>query len=527
MTTARSSLGRRRERRDVEPATEDAGRREHAPGVFCEQLHPAADGRADVAGKLRIRHRTRRYGHRLGIRLGRKGPTSENGRLVRGTSGVLAARAARGHVRAGSGRARRAQTSGAAGALAARAGPRRLRRPAHRPALARRAAGRRDLDPPGVRLEPAPGPGTEPHRRARRRPCSSPARPVTCSTSRPSRSTRPGSSATSRPRSRPASSAGSTTPPSSSPDALVAVAGPAARRRRVRVVGAVRVRAAQGAVPRRARDPAVDRPRARPPHVGRRRGRAARQGVPGPRAVPRAAHARAVPLGPAGRRAARVPGRARRARRGARHRAGPGTARARGADPRPGPRPRLAGAAPATAIPARDGRGHAERAPSSGARTNGCACSAGSAKCRAARGRAGVAVGRTGHRQDAALRGAERARARSAHARGVGTRLGRRRRAHVLAVGAGAAHARRGHARRRARHRDRRQRRRHRARRPRLRPVRHGRRRRTRRGVGAVPLLRSGRDAAAQPLDAPGRSSSCSTTCTGPTRARSACSSSR
>ena len=130
-------MSRRGERRDVEPATEDAGRREHAPGVFCEQLHPAADGRADVAGKLRIRHRTRRYGHQLGIRLGRKGPTSENGRLVRGTSGILAARPARGHVRAGSGRARRAQTSGAARALAARAGSRRLRRPAHRPAVAR------------------------------------------------------------------------------------------------------------------------------------------------------------------------------------------------------------------------------------------------------------------------------------------------------------------------------------------------------------------------------------------------------
>ena len=116
----------------------------------------------------------------------------------------------------------------------------------------------------------------------------------------------------------------------------------------------------------------------------------------------------------------------------------------------------------------------------------------------------GVAVRRTGHRQDAAVRGAERARAQSADAGRVGTRLGRRRRARVLAVGAGAAQARRGHARRRARHRDRRQRCRHRASRPRLRPFRHGRRRRARRGVGPVPLLRGGRDAPAQPLDPPG-----------------------
>ena len=54
------------------------------------------------------------------------------------------------------------------------------------------------------------------------------------------------------------------------------------------------------------------------------------------RAAARAAHARALPLGPPGRRARRLPRRARDARRGARHRPRPGAARARGRDPPPG-----------------------------------------------------------------------------------------------------------------------------------------------------------------------------------------------
>ena len=71
---------------------------------------------------------------------------------------------------------------------------------------------------------------------------------------------------------------------------------------------------------------------------------AARGRAPAPRAPPRAADARALPIGAAGRGARRLPRRARRAGRRARHRARAAAAAARAGDPRPGPVARLAAA---------------------------------------------------------------------------------------------------------------------------------------------------------------------------------------
>ena len=160
-TTSGSSVGGRRQGGDVEATTEHARGREHAARVVGQEFDPAADGRADVAGECRVRHQGShdRTDDGLGIRLGSRGRgTSENGRLAGGTAGVLAARATRG------GRSRQGPLDLGApkhrallALLLLEPGPRRLGRPADRPALARRAARRRDLDPPGLRLEPAAG----------------------------------------------------------------------------------------------------------------------------------------------------------------------------------------------------------------------------------------------------------------------------------------------------------------------------------------------------------------------------------
>ena len=394
-------------------------------------------------------------------------------RLVGGTSRVLAAGPAGRGRRTRPGRPRRAQAPRPPGVAPARAGSGRLGRPAHRPALARRATCRGHVDAAGVRLEPATGTRTEPERRgagehprhpsARVRPRHR-ARTGRCRAVRAERricDRGPGARPARRRRRLPRR-------------CPLPVAGPTVRGRRVRIVGAVRERAPEGPARRRARIPAHDRPRARSSHVGRGRGRAAGQGVPGTRAVPRAAHARPLPVGPAGRRAARVPGRPRRPRRRARHRARTRAARARRQDPRAGSGARMDGARGL----GRTGRGRrrvAERdvcGSCARARPTPAPARRSADECGPTR----VGVGRARHRQDPALRGARRPRSRRAHERGVGARLGRRRCAGVLAVGAGSAHAREGDAGGNPFHGNRGRRRRHRARRPRLRTVRRRRR---------------------------------------------------
>ena len=114
------------------------------------------------------------------------------------------------------------------------------------------------------------------------------------------------------------------------------VAGPRARRLPLRAVRADRDRPARRAADRRARGASRCRSRSRASRRARRRARGARPGAAASRAATRAAHARALPLGAPGGRARRLPGRARDARRGARHRPRPGAPRARGRDPAPG-----------------------------------------------------------------------------------------------------------------------------------------------------------------------------------------------
>ena len=88
------------------------------------------------------------------------------------------------------------------------------------------------------------------------------------------------------------------------------------------------------------------RPRARPPRRRRRRARGAGRRAPVPRAPPRAADARALPLRPPGRRARRLPARPPRARRGPRPRPEPRAPAPRGRDPRPRPGARARGRGP-------------------------------------------------------------------------------------------------------------------------------------------------------------------------------------
>ena len=91
------------------------------------------------------------------------------------------------------------------------------------------------------------------------------------------------------------------------PLARTCACGPA-----LRVVRAGRDRAPRGAASRREREPDRGRARARAPRPADRRARSVDRGAPGTRAPPGPAHARALPGGPAGRRARRLPGCPRR-----------------------------------------------------------------------------------------------------------------------------------------------------------------------------------------------------------------------
>ena len=107
--------------------------------------------------------------------------------------------------------------------------------------------------------------------------------------------------------------------------------------------GAAAAGPARGAAPGSARGSDRRGPGARPPRrpdprAGRARGRA-----PVPRALPRATDARALPVGAAGRRARRVPLRARGVRRGPRNRARRRAEGTRTAGARPGSRSRRSG----------------------------------------------------------------------------------------------------------------------------------------------------------------------------------------
>ena len=85
--------------------------------------------------------------------------------------------------------------------------------------------------------------------------------------------------------------------------------------------------------------------------------RGARRRASAARAAPRAADARAVPSRPAGRRAARLPGRSPHPRRGARARTEPRAPAVGVGDPRPGPVARRAGVAGADATTGAERRG--------------------------------------------------------------------------------------------------------------------------------------------------------------------------
>ena len=119
-------------------------------------------------------------------------------------------------------------------------------------------------------------------------------------------------------------------------EALALWRGPGARRLPLRAVRANRDRAARGAAHRRPRGTRGRRPRARPPRRARVGARGARPVAAAPRAPARPAHARALPLGPAGGRARCISRRTRDARRGARHRPRARAQGARGRDPAPG-----------------------------------------------------------------------------------------------------------------------------------------------------------------------------------------------
>ncbi len=102
---------------------------------------------------------------------------------------------------------------------------------------------------------------------------------------------------------------------------------------------------ARGAAPGSARRSDRCGPGARPPRRPDPRAGRARGGAPVPRALPRATDARALPVGAAGRRARRVPLRARGVRRGPRNRARRRAEGTRTAGARPGSRPCRSGRA--------------------------------------------------------------------------------------------------------------------------------------------------------------------------------------
>ena len=74
--------GGRRERGQVEAATEHAGGREHAPGVLGEEIHPSFDRRANVAGQLRIRHHGEGTATSLGFAWAGPSKTTSLGRAL-------------------------------------------------------------------------------------------------------------------------------------------------------------------------------------------------------------------------------------------------------------------------------------------------------------------------------------------------------------------------------------------------------------------------------------------------------------
>ena len=124
------------------------------------------------------------------------------------------------------------------------------------------------------------------------------------------------------------------------PRCALAVAGPGARRRRLRELRPGGNRAARGDQADGGRAPGGRGPRARAPRRGHRRARDARRRAPAPRASAEVPDDGAVPVGPAGGGPGRVPGRASRVRRRARHRAEPGAPGAGAGDPPAGPVPR-------------------------------------------------------------------------------------------------------------------------------------------------------------------------------------------
>ncbi len=209
-----------------------------------------------------------------------------------------------------------------------------LDRAADRGALGRGAAAERQAGAAEPRLggaaRPRARPGRAGHTRARlpgpgrpggdrRAPLRRPGRPGPC---------RPG-----RRRPRPGRRAAA---PGAGP-----VARPGGGRRVRRRRPLARRRVAGGAPPGRDRGPHRGRPGPRPAPRARRRAARADRHPPTAGAAPRAAHARPVPLGPAGGGAGRLPRRPCRVRRRAGHRARRRAAPPRAGHPRPG---QLAGA---------------------------------------------------------------------------------------------------------------------------------------------------------------------------------------
>ena len=419
----------------------------------AQQLHPAADGRADVAGELRIRHRTPTLRTSAWDSLGSEGPDQREWascpRNVWNSRCSARSRSRPSWVRSSSAR------------------------PKHRALLAllllepgRVVSVDRLIDQLWHGEPPAAATSTlqayvsnlrrvlEPNRTA--------GAPATVLVTRP-----PGYVLDIAPEQvdaarfernitvgdrGAASSAGSTTPPSSSRTRLSLWRGQPLADVAYESWAQSECERLKDLLPHRAGDAADDRPRARPPHVGCRRGRAAGQGVSGPRAVPRAADARPLPLGPAGRCAARLPRRAAtcwsrssassRARVCVHSRSGSSPKTPTSAGKRRRPAIAHSGAEAEETLSA-----HLRRAdPRTAAPARPARRSAGwlGALGRLLSGEPGI--GKTRLCEELS------AHARSQHMqRGVGARLGRRRRARVLAVGAGVAHARRGDARRRAR----------------------------------------------------------------------------
>ena len=325
-------------------------------------------------------------------------------------------------------------------ASSARSRPSGTARPSHSAGRSRARSSRcsrssRDASSPSTGSSRRSGPANRPRRprtpsrstsrsSARRSaPSSRRARRATCSSSSPSASTSTASRASRRRgglRSRAA------TPPAAEValrEALALWRGPALADFLYEPFAQTRDRAARGAAHRR-RSRSGSRPISR---SGRHAElvselEALVQARAAARAPARAAHARALPLGPAGRRARRLPRRARDARRGARHRARPRAPRARGRDPPPG---RVAAARGDAARPAGDAVPPARHDPlrrrrrvdgaRGGARPGGArraSCSATSRPCRR-RSRATAARSRSTRATRSWPRSASRSRTRT------------------------------------------------------------------------------------------------------------------